>query len=213
MPIECRFFPPSHADHQSDLCFRGFGYSWLSETLGDKLSTDGNIDYSRYSYREILEALDSINSRKYPKNYANLQAALEAIGPTQREALAQDFTSDPPADVPFATDDRVQPDPDTRRVNHLVTAITVAGISAYLLWVDDLTLPFSEPLKISLIGIGKTLGNLAFLFAIAVPASFIIDYADHRDNRQKYLLFAMFAESIASALLIFAAFISASPTA
>ena len=174
------------------------------------MNNDGEIDYSRYSYRELLEALDNINSRKYPKNYANLQAALEKVGPAQREALAQESASDPLSEDE-SYDYESQSDPDIRRINHLVTAIAVAGISAYLLWVDDLTLPFSEPLKISLSGLGETLGYLAFLFAMAVPASFVLDYADHRDNRKKYLLFAMFAESIATILIVFAAVINSSP--
>ncbi len=174
------------------------------------MSSDGDLDYSRYSYRELLEALNNINSRKYPENYANLQAALEKVGPSQREALARDSASEPcPSDE--SADDNSQPDPDVRRVKHLATAIGVAGVSAYLLWVDDLTLPMSEPLKISLSGIGETLGYSAFLLATAVPASFVLDYVDHRDNRKKYLLFAMFAESIATGLIVFASVISASP--
>jgi len=174
------------------------------------LSNDGEIDYSGYSYRELLEALDNINSRKYPKNYASLQATLERVGPAQREALARGYPPHPPSEVD-RPDEESQPDPDVRRINHLVTAIVVAGISAYLLWVDDVTLPMTEPIRISLSGIGEILGHLAFLFAIAVPASFVLDYVDHRDNRKKYLLFAMFAEGIATALMIFACVISTSP--
>ncbi len=179
------------------------------------MSNDGRIDYSGYSYRELLEALNNINSKKYPRNYANLQAALEKIGPAQRDALAQGIPPDPLPDdkgpVFKSEADDVQSDPDVRRINHLVTAIAVAGISAYLLWVNDVTLPFGEPLTISLSGIGETLGYLAFLFAVAVPAVFALDYVDHRDNGKTYLLFAMFAESIAVCLIIFASVINASP--
>lgn len=178
------------------------------------MSRDGKIDYSGYSYRELLEALDNINSRHYPKNYANLQAALEKIGPVQREALAQGSKPDPIPENDSLLDDLVEnskSDPDVRRVNHLVTAILVAGVSAYLLWVDDVTLPFTTPVTIALSGLGYKLGYLAFLLAIAVPASFVLDYVDHRDNRKTYLLFAIFAESVATGLLMFAAFISASP--
>jgi hypothetical protein len=178
--------------------------------LGAALSEDGKIDYSDYSYRELLEALNSVNSRKYPENYANLQTALEQMGPEQRVALERG--SDPiPSQENSSLDHDSQADPDIRRVNHLLTALAVAGFSAYLLWVGDLTVPLSAPLKISLSGLGETLANLAFLFAIAVPASFVIDYVDERDNRKTYLLFAMFSESVATGLIVFAAFISASP--
>ncbi len=84
------------------------------------MNNDGEIDYSRYSYRELLEALDSISSRKYPKNYANLQAALEKVGPAQREALAQESASDPLSEDE-SYDYESQSDPDLRRINHLVT--------------------------------------------------------------------------------------------
>ncbi|QSX79575.1 hypothetical protein [Agrilutibacter solisilvae] len=48
---------------------------------------DGDIDYSRYSLRELEEALAGINKHQYPKNHANLRAAYE-----QRAA--------PPAETP-----------------------------------------------------------------------------------------------------------------
>jgi hypothetical protein len=179
------------------------------------LSKDGQIDYSRYSYRELLEALDNINSRKYPGNYANLQTALENVGPEQRAALERGSAPVPNPDVDLlgddSPDDEFQSDPDVRRVKHLLTALAVAGLSGYLLWVDDVVLPFSNPLTISLSELGVTLANMALLFAIAVPASFLIDYVDERDNRKKYLLFAMFSESVATGLIIFASIISASP--
>ena len=60
----------------------------------------------------------------------------------------------------------------------------------------------------SLSGLGETLGYIAFLLAISVPASFVLDVFDNRENEKKYLLFAMFAESVATGLLIFAAVIS-----
>lgn len=174
------------------------------------MSEDGKVDYSQYSYRELLESLDNINSRKYPENYANLQAALEAIGPEQRAALERASTSVPIAEDRL--DDETLSDPDFRRIKHLLTALAVAGFSGYLLWIDDLTLPFNPPLKISLFGLGKTLSYLAFCFAVAVPASFVVDYIDRRDNRKAYLLFAWFSESVAAGLIVFAAIISSSPT-
>ena len=40
---------------------------------------DGDIDYSRYTLRELEEALAGINPIKFPKNHANLRAAYEAL--------------------------------------------------------------------------------------------------------------------------------------
>ena len=39
--------------------------------------SDGDIDYSRFTFRELEEALAGINRQRYPKNYANLRAAYE----------------------------------------------------------------------------------------------------------------------------------------
>ncbi len=175
------------------------------------MSQDGEIDYSQYSYRELLDTLNNINARKYPRNYANLQAALEKVGPEQRGALERGSTSVPvPGDS--LVDGGPQSNPDVRRVKHLLAALAVAGLSAYLLWIDDLTLPLSTPLRVSLSGMGETLAYLAFLFAAVVPASFVLDYIDERDNRKKYLLFALFSESVATGLMFFAVAISATPT-
>jgi hypothetical protein len=40
---------------------------------------DGDVDYSRYTLRELEEALAGINKHQYPKNYANLRLAYERI--------------------------------------------------------------------------------------------------------------------------------------
>jgi uncharacterized RDD family membrane protein YckC len=37
---------------------------------------DGQIDYSSFTRRELVEALDGINREKYPRNYENLRKAL-----------------------------------------------------------------------------------------------------------------------------------------
>lgn len=42
----------------------------------DKHMNDGDIDYSKYSQKELEEALDGINSKLYPRNYENIYAAL-----------------------------------------------------------------------------------------------------------------------------------------
>jgi len=51
---------------------------------------DGRIDYSKYSREELLEALETINSQRYPINFENLRAALELMGPAP-EPKVPDF--------------------------------------------------------------------------------------------------------------------------
>ena len=171
------------------------------------MNQDGEIDYSHYSYRELLEALNNIDSRNYPENYRNLQKALEAIGPEQREALERGAEPIPIFENDMSVEhDKI--DPDTRRIAHLLTALGVSGISAYLLWVADITIPLDTPLTISLAGFSRKLAYAALVLAATVPLSFVVDYMDTRDNRNKYLLFAYFAETAATGLIGFACFIS-----
>ena len=40
---------------------------------------DGEIDYSKYTLRELQEALAGINRRHYPKNYSNLRSRYEHL--------------------------------------------------------------------------------------------------------------------------------------
>ena len=47
---------------------------------------DGEIDYSKYAYAELLEAKRSINARQFPKNFANLEAAIVKFQPDADEA-------------------------------------------------------------------------------------------------------------------------------
>lgn len=168
---------------------------------------DGQIDYSTYTYPELLQALNSIDRHTYPKNYANLERAIEQVSPAMREAYeaappsAPEFPDDE-LDRGDSLDDPEPKDPEVEYIKHLTTALAVAGISAYLLWVGDITLQFGDRMTIALRGFGETLGRAAFLFAISVPASFILNLVDDRDNQKVYRLYALFAESIATLLLI-----------
>ena len=42
------------------------------------MSEDGHIDYSGFSLKDLKEASSSIDKTRYPKNYANLVAAIQA---------------------------------------------------------------------------------------------------------------------------------------
>src|SRR4051794_16395134 len=55
-------------------------------TLGISME-DGNIDYGRYSSRELTEALGNIDKRKCPRNFQNLQKEI-AARPPQGEPVA-----------------------------------------------------------------------------------------------------------------------------
>jgi hypothetical protein len=46
---------------------------------------DGDIDYSRYTLRELEEALAGINKQQYPENFANLRSAYEQIAGKRAE--------------------------------------------------------------------------------------------------------------------------------
>ncbi len=47
---------------------------------------DGEIDYSKYSLAELLEARRNINARRFPRNFANLEAAIARLQPNPNEA-------------------------------------------------------------------------------------------------------------------------------
>lgn len=68
------------------------------------MSDDGQIDYSNFALNELRDAASTINKAKYPKNYANLKAAIDI-----REA-----------DVPEVNQPRV----DIRSDNHSPPAIS-----------------------------------------------------------------------------------------
>lgn len=57
---------------------------------------DGDIDYSKYDLRELLEIKKHINRAEVPKNYANLVAAIEAH-PNATSTVEQDDSAE--ADV------------------------------------------------------------------------------------------------------------------
>ncbi len=70
------------------------------------MNDDGDIDYSRYTLRELEEALAGINRQRYPKNYLNLRstydqraAALAASpAPTAEDAGDSDAHQEPAND-------------------------------------------------------------------------------------------------------------------
>ena len=51
----------------------------LNLGVSPHMRDDGDIDYSRYTLRELEEALAGINKLRYPKNYANLRSAYERV--------------------------------------------------------------------------------------------------------------------------------------
>lgn len=51
---------------------------------------DGEIDYSRYSLRDLFQALDVIDSARYPKNYENIHKALAKASVATPSARARE---------------------------------------------------------------------------------------------------------------------------
>jgi hypothetical protein len=56
--------------------------------------SDGDIEYSKYTLRELEEALAGINRQRYPKNYANLRSTYDH----RTAAIALPFASTEVAD-------------------------------------------------------------------------------------------------------------------
>lgn len=172
-------------------------------------SNDGKIDYSDYTYPELLQALNNIDRRSYPQNYANIERAIEQISPAMREAYDAEmpiFTSrsDNNVDRSEPADEPKQEDPETAYKRHVVTGTVIAVVSGFLLWSDRIPLPIAEKMTFAFSEFGETLAQAAFLIAITVPASFVINYVDHRDDKKIYRTYALIAEAAATVLLGFA---------
>lgn len=161
---------------------------------------DGKVDYSNYTYPELLQALNSIDARSYPKNYENIERAIEQISPAMRAAynvepedLDEGETWDAPEPKPK--------DPEAEYKKHVITALIIAMVSGYMLWAERIPLPIDEGMIFTFRGMGETLAKGAFLLAISVLGSFAINLADHREDKKIYRTYALIAESVATVLL------------
>jgi len=154
---------------------------------------DGDIDYSGYALPELEEALAGINRLQYPRNYANLRAAYEALGSTLPAA--------PQAQSPVAAeivDVRPQPRYDERGryipnripgrelASHVVFSLAILTYGAYGVWVNDLYVPGRRSRGVHLHDITAWLMFGAIVCACVVMVSIVVDHYDRRDNERSY---------------------------
>lgn len=129
---------------------------------------DGDIDYSKYTLRELEEALAGINSERYPKNYQKLRAAHERL--TTRHADAPEpVTSTAPATPEAASDAAGRSDVwESLRNSRSIRAATGA---VCLWWAYDILRSDTCPEGRKLVGatIGKVCERFGHDAAASVP--------------------------------------------
>jgi len=159
---------------------------------------DGDIDYARYTLRELEEALAGINRHRYPRNYANLCVAYERVtsrpAPAPRDASASVAGTlvDEPPPTRYDAYGRHVPNQISRRdrVAYLVIALVLLVYGACGVWFDDLILPGRRGREMHFHGPLAWMFYGAMLCACLVMASVIADHYDRRDNEASYRLFA-----------------------
>lgn len=157
---------------------------------------DGDIDYSKYTLRELEEALEGINARTYPKNHANLRAAYEAL--TARLPPMSAPVSGVPADYGHFEDELPPTSeydehgcyvpnhiPSGARLGLVLSSLFLLAYGAYGVWVNDLYLPgrrggihLHDAAAWTMFG-AITCGCIVMLLVI-------IDHYDRRENELNY---------------------------
>ena len=130
---------------------------------------DGDIDYDRYTLDELREAENTINGIQYPKNYANLMAAIESRVAEQAKAEAEAVPPSDPLEISGKTAESVISEYEST----LIRAKVVSGIGILLLlpnvlgrFVDfERYLALDSTIRLWLMAIGTTtIGLFAWLF-------------------------------------------------
>jgi hypothetical protein len=130
--------------------------------------SDGDIDYSTFTVRELEEALAGINRQKYPKNYANLRSAFD-----QRSAEIDAASARPARDANQANSQGSRNNWWSRFWNsRLVLGGTGLGFGWWA--YDILSHPNTCPTGKKLIGnlVEATCNNFGHLAAASVPIFF-----------------------------------------
>src|SRR5688500_649688 len=110
---------------------------------------DGDIDYSRYSLRELDEALTGINRHQYPRNYANLRSAyarlttVVAPEPEVSPVAATVVEEDPEPRPRFDANGHYIPNqiPGVERATHVVLSLLLFAYGSHGVWTNDLYVP------------------------------------------------------------------------
>lgn len=160
--------------------------------------TDGDIDYSKYTPRELEEARAGINARKYPKNYANLSLAFAKLKQTlppapqpERTPAVDPSENDEPAPK-YDANGRYIPNHITKgeRAGYLIFSLLLLAYGTYGVWANDLYVPGRRSRGIHLQDSPAWMMYGAILCACLVMLSVIADHYDRRNNEKNYRLFA-----------------------
>lgn len=153
---------------------------------------DGDIDYSRYTERELEAALAGIDRARYPRNFANLGAAYQALTskpvPPVREKDLDVLDDEPPPPVPrYDADGRYLPNhiPVEDRVVHLVSALFLFAYGSIGVWLNDLPLPGRRGI-LHLRDFGAWAMYGAIISACLCLLVLVADHYDRRDNEIRY---------------------------
>lgn len=155
---------------------------------------DGDIDYSKYTRRELEEAWLGINRQKYPINHARLCEALERVPedpappPDEPAEEAKEAWPGPRYDA----DGRYIPNhvPERTRLVNALMAIALLAYGSYGVWIDDLYVPGKRGNGVHLHQVPAWLMYGAMICACIVLVSSILDHYDRRDNEHRYRRFA-----------------------
>lgn len=159
---------------------------------------DGDIDYSKYTLRELEEALAGINRDRYPKNYDNLRAAharmIASLPPAPQVEPEDDFLHlerNPPPQPRYDANGRYVPNqiPANARNQYIAFSLLLGAYGTYGVWVNDLYMPARRG-SIHLHDAPAWVMYGAILCACLVMLSVVADHYDRRDNEIGYRLFA-----------------------
>jgi len=159
---------------------------------------DGDIDYSKYTLRELEEASSGINKQLYPKNYKNLISALEVLRPSTQEAPlivnAERTEQIEDEDPPPRYDEHGRYIPNHispgDRFKYLAFSLLLTAYGSYGIWVNDLYIPGKRSRGIHLHDVPAWVMYGAIICACIVMLSIIADHYDQRDNETHYRAFA-----------------------
>lgn len=155
---------------------------------------DGDVDYSGYTLRELIEALEGINPKAYPRNYANLRAAYQVLATTPAPAATADaqaehdqYDEEPPPVPQYDEDGRYVPNhiPAGERLGLVVLSLVLLAYGSYGVWVNDLYLPSKRGgIHLHDASAWTMLGALAC--AALGMLVLVADHYDRRDNELDY---------------------------
>lgn len=154
---------------------------------------DGDVDYSKYTLRELEEALSGIDQNQYPKNYSNLCSAYKLVTealPTQLETSKPEPANEPEQEWPgpaYDENGRYLPNhiPARERLSHTFLALLLLSYGSYGVWANDLYIPGKRG-GVHLHNASAQFMYGAMLCACLVMLVVVVDHYDRRDNERHY---------------------------